>query len=184
MVELAASLARKGFEAADASGSTRRLVRRQADRHDHVAIILAGPGWVGRLLRRPQALEEVVVGVVWPIGEMAFSRPVPPMPVLPQQAHAATSFARLLGREPTDVATLAAAVDDWCRRMEDPTTALATGAIAEPVRRLEFAVITSQRGLGLEAAEAARVEARELPPQPRRQAMKRIDLAEARLPKA
>jgi len=181
--QVAAALARKGFEPADGPGSTQRLVRRHADRHDHVAIVPAGPGWVRRLLRRPRTIDEVVAGVVWPIGEMAFSRSVPTLPVLPQQAHAATGFTRLVGPDPTDVATLAAAVDDWCRRLEDPKTALRNGAITEPVRRLEFAVITNQRELGTEAAEAARVEARELPPAPRRQAMKRIELAEARLPR-
>lgn len=183
--DLLAALERKGFEEVDArTGGRRRSVRREEGRHDHVRLTLAPARWWSRLARRPRVVEQVVVGIVWPIGEMAFSRPVPDLPMLPQQAHAVTSFDRLVVDRPTDVATIAAAVDDWCRRLEDPAHALALGAIREPVVRLEFAVVTTNREVGLAAAEQARTDARELEPAPRRTALHRIELAEQRLPKA
>ncbi len=179
---LVPSLERKGFTMADRGGATRRLVRRTDDRHDHVELRLGSASLLTRLARRPRVVHEVVAGVVWPIGEMAFSRSVPERPLLPQQAHAVTSFESLVQADPADPAALAAALDDWCRRLEDPAQALEVGAITDAVRRLEFAVIASRGDLGRRAAEHARADARDLPAAPRRQAMKRIDLAEQRLP--
>lgn len=180
--DLVTSLGRKGFEVLAREGAMVRLARREEGRHDHVAITRTPTGWRRRLARRPRTVDTIFVGIVWPIGEMAFSRPVPPLPVLPHQVHASTSFTSLVGSEVSDVATVAAAIDDWCRRLDDPGRALEVGAIDEAVRRLEFAVVTSRRDVGEAAAEQATVDARALPPATRRQALKRIELARARLP--
>lgn len=179
---LVRALARKGFEPLTRRADTLRLARRAEDRHDHVKLELAPAAWWRRLARRPRDVVDIVVGVIWPIGEQAFSRPVPAEPPIPQQAHAATGFASLC-RGDVDVATAAAALDDWFRRLEDPAVALENGAVSEPIRRLEFAVVTGNRAVGLAAAERARAAAGELSSARRGTFLERIDLAEARLPK-
>lgn len=181
--DLRAALARKGFDEADARGGAARVVRRHEGRHDHVVLTLSRKPWWRRLARQPRSVEEVLVGVLWPIGEMAFSRSVPPLPMVPQQVHATTNFTALVDAHPTDPATIAAVVDDWCRRLEDPGHALRVGAIEDPIRRLEFAVVTGDAERGRDAADAARADVKSLPPAPRTQALKRIDLAEGRLPR-
>ncbi|MBY5163524.1 hypothetical protein [Salsipaludibacter albus] len=178
---LVAALARKGFTPTSRRAESQRLVRRADDRHDHVLLELAPASWLLRLARRPRSVVDIVTGVVWPIGEQAFARPVPAEPPVPQQVHAATGFSSLCEAE-VDPATAAAAVDDWCRRLEEPLVALRVGAISEPIRRLEFAVVTSQSAIGREAAEAARRAAEQLPPARREREQARIDLALDRLP--
>ncbi len=180
---LVAALERKGFAAASRRADAQRLVRRADDRHDHVRLELVPASWWRRMARRPRGVVDVLAGVVWPIGEQAFARPVPAEPPVPQQVHAATGF-RALCTAGVDPATVAAAVDDWCRRLEEPLDALRVGAISEPVRRLEFAVITLQGELGRAAAREAREAAEQLPPARREREQRRIDLAVERLPSA
>lgn len=182
--DLRAALTRKGFEDGDRRGRAMRMVRRQSDRHDHVVMTTPPRSWWRRLARQPRIVNEVLVGVLWPIGETAFSRRVEPTPLLPHQVHAATNLAPLVQASPPDPATVAAAADDWCRRLEDPAHALRIGAIHESIVRLEFATILADGDRGREALADARADVDLLPRGQQGRATTRVDIAERRLPEA
>lgn len=170
-----------GFEILASRHDQVRLARAQPHpaRVDHVRIDLVRLVWLARMLGQPRNVAGVAVGIIYPIAEQAFARPVPPQPLLPDQVHVATSAAELVSDG--EQQTLATAIDAWLKSLPRPVDALEAGLVNDPLRRLEFAVLATDRRVGEEAARAARAHLEDVAPSRRRQVLRRIELAEQRL---